>query len=65
MIRIKDSSDRESITLGFVVIAFLAITGKYIGAVFGYGTDVSVTEYGTGFAAILAVWLGREWIKKE
>jgi hypothetical protein len=71
MFRLKDSSQRESVTLGFVTVAFTVITGKFILSgldlsSYGLGkvTYVSLTEYAASFAAVLMVWLGREWIKK-
>lgn len=67
----KDSSLRESKTLLFVTIAFLAITIKFMLAgvdlsVYGFGkpSDISLGEYASSFAMVLAVWLGREWVKR-
>lgn len=70
--KMMDSNERESRTLSFVSVAFWIITIKYfIGGVdlvmFGLGVQPVSTmgEYAGSFAAILMVWLGREWIKKE
>lgn len=62
MIKLKDSSDRESVTLVFVAIAFLVISIKFIYDSYA-GNPASLLEYAGAFGAILAVWLGREWIK--
>ena len=68
---IKDSADRESHTLLFVTIAFVVVTVKMLIAgvdlsSFGLGKAqaISLTEYATSVAAVMAVWLGREWIRK-
>lgn len=67
----KDSSQRESRTLLFVSVAFLVITVKFLLAgvdlsSYGLGkpSDISLGEYAGSFAAVLAVWLGREWVKR-
>lgn len=67
----KDSSQRESRTLLFVTIAFLVITAKFLLAgvdlsAYGLGkpTDISLIDYATSFTAVLAVWLGREWVRR-
>ena len=70
--KMLDSAERESRTLAFVSVAFWIITVKYlVGGVdmtgFGLGVQPVSTmgEYAGSFAAIIMVWLGREWIKKE
>jgi hypothetical protein len=72
MLKMKDSSDRESVTLGFVSIAFFIITIKFVfsgldlsGIGLGKVNAISISEYATSFAAVLAVWLGREWVKRS
>lgn len=66
---IKDSRGRESRTLLFVALAALVLIYKF--AVAGltiYGLTfptMSATEFGIAFAAVLAVWLGREWQDKK
>jgi len=70
--KIKDTQDRESRTLAFVTIAFLLITARTVMVWFFpaepmpgvVAASISLTEYGTAFAALMAVWLGREWVKK-
>lgn len=66
---IKDSSDRESHTLLFVTLAVLPLVVKFtlagfIVPVLGLVAPMSPTEFGLAFGTIMAVWLGREWIKK-
>jgi len=71
MLKMTDSSDRESVTLGFVSIASGIITIKFVLSgldltFMGLGKvdPISITEYAASFAAVLAVWLGREWVKR-
>lgn len=71
MIKMVDSSDRESVTLTFVTVAFIIVTFKFLlsgldltGYGFGKVTEISIIEYAGAFTAILAVWLGREWVKR-
>lgn len=67
----KDNSQRESRTLVFVTVAFLVITAKFMLSgvdlsAYGLGkpSEISLGEYAGSFAAVLAVWLGREWVKR-
>lgn len=62
MIKLRDSSDRESVTLGFVAIAFLVISIKFIYDSVA-GNPAGLLDYAGSFSAIMAVWLGREFIK--
>lgn len=65
---IKDSRGRESHTLLFVAIAAVVLIYKF--AVAGLTLfdltfpSMSATEFGIAFAAVLAVWLSREWTDK-
>ena len=65
---IKDSRGRESHTLLFVALAALVLVYKF--AVAGltlWGITfpaMSASEFGIAFAAVLAIWLGREWQDK-
>ena len=65
---IKDSRGRESHTLLFVALAALVLVYKF--AVAGltlWGVTfpaMSASEFGIAFAAVLAIWLGREWQDK-
>ena len=65
---IKDSRGRESHTLLFVALAALVLIYKFaLAGLTLYGLTVpamSASEFGIAFAAILAVWLGREWKEK-
>jgi hypothetical protein len=62
---IKDSRGRESHTLLFVAIAALVLIYKFAVAgltIWGLTfPDMTASEFGIAFAAVLAVWLGREW----
>lgn len=71
MFKMKDSSDRESVTLSFVSTAFAIVTVKFLlsgldlsGIGLGKVAPISITEYAGAFTVILAVWLGREWVKR-
>jgi hypothetical protein len=65
---IRDSKGRESHTLLFVGLAALVLIYKFAVAgttLFGLNWPaMNAGEFGIAFAAILAVWLGREWQKK-
>lgn len=66
----KDAKGRESRTLAFVGITWLIMTVRFVlgglGADFGgFKIEIMQThmiDYGAAVAAVLAVWLGREWI---
>jgi hypothetical protein len=64
-----DSRGRESKTLTMVTVSWLALLIKFSLA----GLDVpfvgafpvmSANEFGLATAAVLAIWLGREWKEK-
>lgn len=65
---IKDSRGRESHTLLFVALAALVLIYKFAVAgltIWGLTfPTMTATEFGIAFAAVLAVWLGREWTDK-
>ena len=66
---IKDSRGRESHTLMFVSVAIVSVIVKFIFAGLtlpglGLLPQMEVSEFGMAFAAIMAVWLGREWTTK-
>jgi hypothetical protein len=70
MFTITDSRGKESITLLFVSLSWLAVWVKFILAgatlpVFGTVPPMTATEFGMSAAAILAIWLGREWAEKK
>lgn len=56
----KDSRGRESITLSLVIASWLSTTGMFM---WKGGAD-DMLNYGTAVAALLAIWLGREWAEK-
>ena len=58
---IKDSRGRESMTLSLVSVSWLALTVMFMWK----GTAADMLNYGTAVAAVLAVWLGREWTEKK
>lgn len=65
-----DSSGRESRTLFFVTASWLVVWIKFLAAgltlpIFGKVPPMTATEFGSAVAFILAIWLGREFIKKE
>jgi len=51
---------RESVTLTFVTVAFIAITSMFLWK----GTAADITAYGLAVGAILTPWLAREWTEK-
>ncbi len=65
---IKDSRGRESHTLLFVALAALVLIYKFAVAgltIWGLTFPaMSASEFGMAFAAVLAIWLGREWADK-
>ena len=69
LLRPRDTRERESRTLAFVGLSWLAVTAKFaldsFGPPFGlgpYGPPVGPVDYAAATAALLAVWLGREWV---
>lgn len=72
-LRVKDTRGRESRTLAFVLVAFSLMSLRF--ALGGLGCDLggfrfevgvtSMIDYGAAVAAVLAVWLGREWINQR
>ena len=64
-----DSQGRESRTFVIVSLSWLAVWAKFIGAglkvpVIGTIPPMTASEFGAAVAAIMAVWIGREWVKK-
>ncbi len=72
-LRPRDARGRESRTLSFVVVAFSLMTLRFVlgGLDFDFGAfhyevaSTPMVDYGAAVAAVLAVWLGREWINKR
>lgn len=61
--------NRASTTLKFVKTAFAALMFKYVTAGVALGPlgimpEMGATEFGIAFAAILAPWLHREYVRK-
>ena len=47
---------RESSTFKLVFVSYCVVNYKFLTT-----SGISLTEYATATAAILAIWLGREW----
>lgn len=67
---LTDSRGRESVTLTFVAVAALALIVKFVLAGLTLGPigqipAMGAGEFGVAFAAVLAIWLGREWTDKR
>lgn len=68
LLRPRDARGRESRTLAFIGIGWVLVTAKFsldaFGPLLGYlpTHPMSATEYAAVVAALLAVWLGRQWI---
>lgn len=66
---IVDSRGRESHTLLFVGLASVVLIIKFAFAgMTPFGLSVppmTAGEFGISFAAVMAVWLGREWTQKR
>lgn len=69
----RDARGRESRTLAFVGITWALMTARFVAggfavAVGDFRWEIAATamvDYGAAVAAVLAVWLGREWINKR
>ena len=53
------SKFKESTTFTLVVISLAILNYQWLSG----NVEATLTEYGTATAAILAIWLGREWRK--
>jgi hypothetical protein len=67
---LKDTRGRESKTLTFVTLAYAALLIKFVLAdltlpLFGLVPPMTATEFGVSVAAVLAIWLQREWTEKR
>lgn len=68
-----DSRGRESRTLWFVTVTWLVMTARFVagGIEFTVGpvhwviAPSLVLDYGGAVAAIIAVWVGREWVSRR
>ncbi len=71
--RPTDARGRESRTLWFVTVTWLIMTARFIagGIEFTVGpvhwsiAPSLVLDYGGAVAAIIAVWVGREWVSRR
>ena len=69
----RDSKGRESRTLWFVTVTWLMMTARFIagGIEFAVGplhwsiAPSLVLDYGGAVAAVIAVWVGREWVARK
>lgn len=68
-----DARGRESRTLWFVTVSWLVMTVRFIagGMEFTIGpvhwaiAPSLVLDYGGAVAAVIAVWVGREWVTRR
>jgi len=64
MIKLTDSRGNKSLTLGFVVIAFMTGTGAFIYSTITGGT-IDLASYGIFMFTNLLPWLAREYKEKD
>ncbi len=70
MFGLLDSRGKKSKTLAFVVVSWLVVVVKFLLAgvtvpVFGELPPMTGGEFAAAVAAVLGIWLGREWKDKE
>ena len=73
LLRPRDSAGRESRTLAIVGLSWLLMSMRFalggLEASLGdFRFEIGVTpmvDYGAAVAAVLAVWVGREWVRNE
>ena len=63
---LKDSRGKESTTLTFVTLAFVALVGKFLVGgmdipVIGTMPVIGAGEFGLALTGVLGIWLNREW----
>ena len=71
LLRPRDAGGRESRTLAFVGISWLALLVRFVagGLSVAWGpvrfevAPTMMVDFGAAVAAVLAIWLGREWIR--
>lgn len=65
----KDSKGKESKTLFFVSVTWSVMVFKFLIAGLKYGEvtapPMDIQSFGIAVAAVLAIWLGREWTEKN
>ncbi len=64
--QLKDTDGKQSKTLFFVTAGFIVVMLKFMFAGLtlpwiGQIPFMSTSEFAIGFAAVMAVWQGREW----
>jgi hypothetical protein len=69
LLKPRDARGRESRTLAFVGISWIAVTAKFaldsFGPAFGLAVSpalITATEYGAVTSLLVGVWVGREWV---
>ncbi|CCU70914.1 hypothetical protein [Thalassolituus oleivorans] len=70
MIKLCDARGKQSTTLFFVSVSWVALLIKFLiaGMTLGpLGTmhEMSAMDFGSAVTAVLAIWLGREWTEKR
>lgn len=69
----RDARGRESRTLWFVTVTWLMMTIRFVaggvqmdfGVLSWHVAPSLVLDYGGAVAAVLAVWIGREWVVRK
>ena len=69
----RDSKGRESRTLFLVAVAFTLLSLRFIagGMLFDIGwfrwefAATTLIDYGAAIAAVLSIWLGRQWLQDQ
>lgn len=69
----RDSKGRESRTLWFVTVTWVVMTARFmaggievvVGPVHWSVAPSLVLDYGGAVAAVIAVWVGREWVTRS
>ncbi len=60
--RLRDSDGLLSITLTLVFIPWMALIAGFVWATYK-GTPPDYLGFGTGVSALIAIWVGRKWVK--
>lgn len=69
----RDTQGRESRTLWFVTISWVLLTARFgfggmeldIGPIHWAIATESALDYGAAVAALITVWVGREWVRRD
>lgn len=66
MIYLTDSRGNKSTTLAFVAVSWFLVSAVFIYSwLSAKGDAISLTEYSMAVAAVLGIWLGREFTEKR